>query len=818
MSPTHTNPTRPRRDRQGNVVWARAPYNFVPLPQTMVPAQEPLPAQDRYEPGTLTGWFECELETCSPTYVRGMLTPEQNLRIGDKAPDRMTPAEKEERAPFFGSGPRQVEGRPTPAIPGSSLRGMLRQLVEVAGYGRMRWVGKEPSFTFRAVAASNDDPLRGPYQDVLGRFGANVRAGYLQRKGDAWWVVPAKTPDSLGLPERSAYLKVKERDIPERAVKGLIRLNSPEYKPQLHVVRFNAVGRSGSKGSYVAITDIGGPGEKYSHEGVLVCSGNMVESGRAGQRTPRKNHALVLAPDLKARPVRISSQAVEDYLAGLTPFQKEELAMWGGEKGCLKENAPVFYVTEGTEVAYFGHSPNFRIPARLHGGRRAARPPDFVPDDPRGVQLRSDPRGVQLRSDPRPDLADALFGWVEEKESGPKKPEPPKSGAAPTPDAAGRERPGACGGRVFVESATFEGSSGGVWLRSTPIAPRVLAGPKPTTFQHYLVQDRQRRHDPDDKASLAHYGTSPDETRLRGHKLYWHKGTTPAIEATAREREHETQLTRILPVKPGVRFRFRVRFENLRPEELGALCWALSLPGEAGKSYRHKVGMGKPIGMGSVAIRPSLVLTDRAERYGRLLEGAEWCEATAAADMAPLVEAFERYVLAGSGEQSRSGRLADVERIRMLLAMLEWREGTPEWLDQTRYMEIEYGPDKVNEYKERPVLPDPLAVAGGRVPAAAAPAGGGPGTTAAPTGPVEPAGRQQGAGSGSPPKLLTGVVDQFDEARGYGWIVSDGGGKIFVHWSGIAGGGRRSLSKGQQVTFRVVQGQKGPEAKDVRAV
>jgi hypothetical protein len=46
----------------------------------------------------------------------------------------------------------------------------------------------------------------------------------------------------------------------------------------------------------------------------------------------------------------------------------------------------------------------------------------------------------------------------------------------------------------------------------------------------------------------------------------------------------------------------------------------------------------------------------------------------------------------------------------MLLAMLEWRKVNDAWLDLTRYMEIERGPQKVNEYKERPVLPDPLAV------------------------------------------------------------------------------------------------------------
>jgi hypothetical protein len=56
-------------------------------------------------------------------------------------------------------------------------------------------------------------------------------------------------------------------------------------------------------------------------------------------------------------------------------------------------------------------------------------------------------------------------------------------------------------------------------------------------------------------------------------------------------------------------------------------------------------------------------------------------------------------------------RFAARDRMRSLLTMLAWRADDPEWTDATRYMEIEHGPRKVNEYKERPVLPDPIEVA-----------------------------------------------------------------------------------------------------------
>ena len=790
MAIKHSNPTKPRRDRQGNETWARAPYNFVPLPEKIALARPPL-NHDAYHPDGLTGWIECTLETCSPTYVRGMFTVEQFARLGNKKQDELNKAEKEERSPFFATSEAKIDGYEVPVIPGSSLRGMVRALVEIIGYGRVRWVGKEPTFTFRAVAASKDDPLRDPYRDVLGPFGANVRAGYLRKEGDDWLVEPALTPQSQGWPERSAYLKVKERQIDAKAISGYLRFNSADYRPQLHEVTFDVGFGTGQSGRYAYITQIGDPKAGYRYKGVLVCSGNMLETGKPGQKSPRKNHALVLAKDPKARSLKIRSQAVEDYMAGLTPFQREDLARdWDKKNGCLKNGAPVFYVAEGNEVVYFGHSPNFRIPMRLFGGKRAATPPDLVPG--------------KLMADPRPDLADAIFGWVEEEGTGPRT--DPKPGDPPRGRA----------GRVYFEDAQFVEAQNGVWLRPEPITPRTLGSPKPTTFQHYLIQDQSAGHDPDQKETLAHYGTEPGQTQIRGHKLYWHKGATPDIEATAKERQHDTQLTRIVPVQPGVTFKFKIRFENLRTEELGALWWALALPGEPGKTYRHKLGMGKPLGMGTVAITPKLVLNHREqERYGGLFEGDSWKTSEKEAAPQEHVQAFERHVLTEIGATTTK-LLAEVERIRMLLTMLEWREGTEAWDDATRYMEIERGDDKVNEYKERPVLPDPLAVASGR---RLSPPGvhTRPQPISPPTG--EKGRRPSGASDGTrvgTAATLTGIVKRWDDQKGYGFITQPDGSELFVHHSNIVGAGRKTLRQGQPVTYHVGSGMKGPEAKDVR--
>jgi len=63
--------------------------------------------------------------------------------------------------------------------------------------------------------------------------------------------------------------------------------------------------------------------------------------------------------------------------------------------------------------------------------------------------------------------------------------------------------------------------------------------------------------------------------------------------------------------------------------------------------------------------------------------------------------------------------------------------------------------------------------------------------------------------------MATGVIKWFNERKGYGFIKQDDGSDVFVHYTGIAGTGFRSLNEGDRVTFDIEEGEKGPAAVNV---
>jgi CspA family cold shock protein len=67
--------------------------------------------------------------------------------------------------------------------------------------------------------------------------------------------------------------------------------------------------------------------------------------------------------------------------------------------------------------------------------------------------------------------------------------------------------------------------------------------------------------------------------------------------------------------------------------------------------------------------------------------------------------------------------------------------------------------------------------------------------------------------------MAQGTVKWFNADKGFGFISQDGGGDdVFVHFSAIQSRGYRTLEENQRVEFEITQGQRGPQAEQVRVI
>ncbi|MCU9613648.1 cold-shock protein CspD [Caldibacillus lycopersici] len=63
--------------------------------------------------------------------------------------------------------------------------------------------------------------------------------------------------------------------------------------------------------------------------------------------------------------------------------------------------------------------------------------------------------------------------------------------------------------------------------------------------------------------------------------------------------------------------------------------------------------------------------------------------------------------------------------------------------------------------------------------------------------------------------MQNGKVKWFNNEKGYGFIEVEGGDDVFVHFTAIQGEGYKSLEEGQEVSFEIVEGNRGPQAANV---
>lgn len=175
---------------------------------------------------------------------------------------------------------------------------------------------------------------------------------------------------------------------------------------------------------------------------------------------------------------------------------------------------------------------------------------------------------------------------------------------------------GAIKGRVTVEPALVEGRE----YRKEGCRA-ILGTPHPTSLAHYIVQN------PSSIKTISH-GTKNDPESLlgyrngeslRGWKMYWHHDVDESLWFTEeKDPPSKKVLSWLYPLAAGAGADVRIHIDRLTDIELGAVLEAISL---AGGDHALKLGMGKPLGFGSV--RLELVradVEDIRKRYASLVD------------------------------------------------------------------------------------------------------------------------------------------------------------------------------------------------------
>lgn len=582
MNDRHGN-GRGRRPQGSKLDKVRAPYNFVPLSEEVVqvPWAEQVQQDCPFEDG-VCGRLELRLLPQGPLFVRG--------------PDDE----------FF----HTPDG--TLAIPGSSIRGMLRSVLEISTFSRMERVNDH---TYGVRDLHNRELYGRHMADIAQAPNGSkqpmplVSAGWLRcNDGHDQQEFPAHiTPCSFAKihyklllelartrgvrtaqnPKENGYYPGRKQSSPDKykAWHGASR----EVQVQVETLLLsNPPRRSPRLGSFGRVIGLNG-----NTKGTLVFTGQPNEwsavgkpkDKRSGGGNPKQHDFVFHSPMPDRLPVTTEVFRAFEFVHSRTGEQHRIAVAPNVEWGYWKEHAfdqggdvPVFFLLDDRGgVRALGLAMMFRL-AYDHSTLDAVR------------NVQGKPVEGEV------DMAKAIFGHV-----------PLERGPA-------RGLHGGLKGRVSIGLGRLEGG----WKVGAGLTG-VFGAPKASYYPSYIEQGEEPGELPaTDPKGRPCYRTYMDRNvRPRGWKRYLQQSGISSPEPPARadgsRSENEKVTTTIKPIEMigGAHFKVPVRVHNLRRKELGALLWALDFGGLPGA--RHGLGMAKSLGYGSVKLeidRHDLITVD----------------------------------------------------------------------------------------------------------------------------------------------------------------------------------------------------------------
>lgn len=582
------------------------PYNFVrylpphrsdegDLPAVHLMGRCEPPPHDRWV--GLSGQIECRLETITPLFISGSENIEAIKQISEK--------KKHYRYRFF-----RLNGEK--AIPATSLRGSIRSVFEaVTNSCFSSFSGERLSYRVQSTEAQKLVPTR-VEKDAQGNWVLRLLPGEApfdpeigQKNGQ--YAAPVSFYKPMKWPSRNRSqppAPIGDPDNWQHGKEYYAVLLVPKKVPRVWRVMAFAEDQEQAKRSKSNLIQTR-PGREMIIRRGWLCKTNQNTDNKHSERLFLFDNGSHDMPETVPLPPKVrekyeslildyQTRHAGDVIKRDDPSRPEKR----GKDG--KEAYSRFVLKKGERKLQEGAL----VYARLRGSGRNLQVlyiapvswPRIAYDHSIGALLP----GYLHRCDSATDLCPACrtFGWVH-----------------------GQEEEGAYAGRVIFSHAVRQ--QPGEQLGEQTLS--ILGSPKPTTTRFYLTAPNRRPSPIPRSDHEAGYDGNNGQNHLRGRKLYrhyqpqWEKITlTPAEQDGAKSWDQNRTIHD--PEGTGARFTFTVNFENLAPVELGALLWTLTLGGEG----YHRLGYGKPLGLGSVQIEVGeLSLLDSQTRY-QSLDNSSW--------------------------------------------------------------------------------------------------------------------------------------------------------------------------------------------------
>jgi CRISPR-associated protein (TIGR03986 family) len=595
------------------------PYNFVrpaPEPKAKLPALDTgvallgrcaPPPFDRYV--GLTGHATCRITTVDPVFVTDPYEVE-----GEKG--------EHQSFRFF------RDGDDTPAIPASTLRGVVRSVFEAVTNScwelvaprtlsrRMqtnvaallvpgRLVREGEKWFFEELSGESGYCRQGPVKDGLPLYAAWV-ARY-DREGNHLPPRPSRAPE-LDDDEAQEY---GERGFP--VIPTGLR-HGAELCARLRPTHHSSA--NGKNEFYFWNVEALGATEADVQQGRqpvdLVVRGYYCRTGFNINRKHDERFFFTTAPTPHREPIEI--ELVRKYVALLKDYRDLHRRDAGSERedktrpSRFVESDDVKQVSDcHGELVYAWLEE--KAPHAVHALAPVSVPRlfydhsirDRFPGNP-AVEPCSDLK--QDGSAPRLCPACRVFGWVHNQRG---KEQSDRERAGTEPSEKEKSPAPATRSRVRFGAARFAGED---LDDSQKRQLDILSSPKPTTVRFYLmpVSGAMEPVRPGGKVVNEEVAYDQPHMVVRGRKFY---RSHREVQLHPPEKPSGQNRTLREWLKPGRSAGFKVAFESLAPVELGALLWAL----EQEPGFVHRLGFGKPLGLGTVKIEVTTLTVHGPERY-----------------------------------------------------------------------------------------------------------------------------------------------------------------------------------------------------------